>query len=235
VALKQSSSLFDVVDPHNILPQHSFILNWVLLCDRFSFQSQLKTSKFDRRSMPLRPRFLDSEPAHLLELSFVVINSPEGDADIYFIKRFQLHVSYSGFMTQGWGMFSSFVQKFYFSYNIGFTYYSPLPPTNHSHNLSIQSLSCLYTMTSSPKETMMYFNNTYAHNLTHQGASIITEKFITSIQEMVEYKYKHNTLIIIPQTFIEPIPEAKLYKIIIEFQCNFPKANLCNLSDPIQH
>jgi hypothetical protein len=41
-------------------------------------------------------------------------------------------------------------------------------------------------MTSPSKETMMYFNYTYAPNLTHQGASVITKKFLTTIQEMVE-------------------------------------------------
>jgi hypothetical protein len=38
----------------------------------------------------------------------------------------------------------------------------------------------------STKETMMYFGYMYAPNLTHHGASVITEKFLKAIQTMVE-------------------------------------------------
>jgi hypothetical protein len=41
----------------------------------------------------------------------------------------------------------------------------------------LQFLSSLFlTMALSAKETLMYFGYTYAPNLTHQGASVITEK-----------------------------------------------------------
>jgi hypothetical protein len=89
-------------------------------------------------------------------------------------------------MTRAWGMPTSFVQTFYFLENTWSTYSSPLPPMDHSHNSSIQSLSRFYTMTSSPKETMMYFGYTYAPNLTHQGAYVITKKLLTQYKEMVE-------------------------------------------------
>jgi hypothetical protein len=38
----------------------------------------------------------------------------------------------------------------------------------------------------SAKETLMYFSYTYAPNLTHQGASVITKKFLIEIQTMDE-------------------------------------------------
>jgi hypothetical protein len=71
--------------------------------------------------------------------------------------------------------------NFFFPENIWFTYYSPVPPMDHSTSSSIQSIQLFYTMTSPSKETMMYFNYTYAPNLTHQGAYIITEKSLTTI------------------------------------------------------
>jgi hypothetical protein len=45
-------------------------------------------------------------------------------------------------------------------------------------------------MALSAKETLMYFGYTYAPNLTHQGASIITEKSSATLHTMVEEKHQ---------------------------------------------
>jgi hypothetical protein len=54
------------------------------------------------------------------------------------------------------------------------------------YNSPLYCLQLFYTMTSQEKETMMYFGYTYAPNLTHQGASVITKKSFTTIPTMVE-------------------------------------------------
>jgi hypothetical protein len=77
-------------------------------------------------------------------------------------------------MTRAWGMPSSFVYSFYFSTpKERFGFYRFPSPSNGS---LLQFLSTLFlTMVFSVEETLMYFGYTYAPNLTHQGASIITE------------------------------------------------------------
>jgi hypothetical protein len=40
------------------------------------------------------------------------------------------------------------------------------------------------------KETLMYFSYMYSPNLTHQGASIITEKYSTTMYTMVEERHQ---------------------------------------------
>jgi hypothetical protein len=45
-------------------------------------------------------------------------------------------------------------------------------------------------MALSAKETLMYFGYTYAPNLTHQGASVITEKSSATLHTMVEEKHQ---------------------------------------------
>jgi hypothetical protein len=42
----------------------------------------------------------------------------------------------------------------------------------------------------SAKETLMYFGYMYAPNLTHQGASIITEKLFATLHTMVEERHQ---------------------------------------------
>jgi hypothetical protein len=46
-------------------------------------------------------------------------------------------------------------------------------------------------MALSAKETLMYFGYTYAPNLTHQGASIITEKSSATLHTMVAPNLTH--------------------------------------------
>jgi hypothetical protein len=45
-------------------------------------------------------------------------------------------------------------------------------------------------MALSSKETLMYFGYTYAPNLTHQGAYVITETFFTALQTTVEERHQ---------------------------------------------
>jgi len=48
-------------------------------------------------------------------------------------------------------------------------------------------------MTISAKETLLYFSYMYSPNVTHQGASVITKKFLISVQEMDEETININT------------------------------------------
>jgi hypothetical protein len=45
-------------------------------------------------------------------------------------------------------------------------------------------------MALSTKETLMYFGYTYAPNLTHQGASVITKKSSATLHTMVEERHQ---------------------------------------------
>jgi hypothetical protein len=116
---------------------------------------------------------------------FRVCSPPKLSSSIINLPRRALQLSTStynfsychtflSYMTQAWGMPSSFVYKFYF----------PLPRERFgSHSFPspsdeylLQLLSPLFlTMVLSVEETLMYFDYTYAPNLTHQGASIITK------------------------------------------------------------
>jgi len=56
---------------------------------------------------------------------------------------------------------------------------SPLPLTTGSWRSSLSSFLTFYSI-SSPKETMIHFGYTYAPTLTHQGACVITRKWLTT-------------------------------------------------------
>jgi hypothetical protein len=83
---------------------------------------------------------------------------------------------------------------------------------DHSYNSSqIEATPLLST-----KETMMYFDYTYAPNLTHQGAYVITEKLLTKIHTMVEeninttqqlayFHHLQNLFIKIPKLYKNPM------------------------------
>jgi hypothetical protein len=77
------------------------------------------------------------------------------------------------YMTRAWGMPTSFVHSLFLhtSWKVG-SYRFP-SPSNES--LLILSLSLSLTMTFSVEETLMNFGYTYAPNLIHHGASVITE------------------------------------------------------------
>ena len=83
------------------------------------------------------------------------------------------HHSFLSYMTWAWGMPASFVHSLFLhtSWKVGS--YRFLSPSNGS--LLILSLSLSFTMTLSIEETLMNFGYTYAPNLIHHGASVITE------------------------------------------------------------
>jgi hypothetical protein len=90
------------------------------------------------------------------------------------------------YMTQAWGMPASFVYSFYFSTpSERFRSHSFSFPSN-GFLLQFLSTLCL-TMLLSVEEKLMYFGYMYAPNLTHQGASVITEissTMVTKIQHI---------------------------------------------------
>jgi hypothetical protein len=58
------------------------------------------------------------------------------------------------------------------------------------------------------KETLMYFSYTYAPNLTHQGASVITKKSSVALHTMVEERHQFQTTIS-PPTIPKSIQKEK--------------------------
>jgi hypothetical protein len=115
------------------------------------------------------------------ELSSVIIKPPRRALQLSTSAyNFSYCLTFLSYMTRAWGMPASFVYIFYFlslEKDLGPTV-SPLPPTGSL----LQFLSTLFiTMVLSVEETLMYFSYTYAPNLTHQGASVITEISSTTL------------------------------------------------------
>jgi hypothetical protein len=83
------------------------------------------------------------------------------------------HHSFLSYMTRAWGMPASFVHNLFLHtlWKVG-SYRFPSPSNG---SLLILSLSLSLTTTLSVEETLMNFGYTYAPNLIHQGASVITE------------------------------------------------------------
>jgi hypothetical protein len=83
------------------------------------------------------------------------------------------HPSFLSYMTRAWGMPASFVHNLFLHtlWKVG-SYRFPSPSNG---SLLILSLSLSLTTTLSVEETLMNFGYTYAPNLIHQGASVITE------------------------------------------------------------
>jgi hypothetical protein len=76
-------------------------------------------------------------------------------------------------MTRAWGMSTSFVHNLFLHtlWKVG----SHRLPSPSNGSLLIFSLWLFLTMVLSVEETLMNFGYTYAPNLIHQGASVITE------------------------------------------------------------
>jgi hypothetical protein len=67
---RESSFLFDFVDPHNIRLQQNLMLWWFLLCDYCSCLYHPKTSQVVRPSMPTSHRhFLPASLPHFIVCS----------------------------------------------------------------------------------------------------------------------------------------------------------------------
>jgi hypothetical protein len=108
----------------------------------------------------------------LLPLSFT---APEGAAVVYTNTSV---IFFQSYITRAWGMPASFVHSCILFFFLSYTslrrsrYRFLFPPTDRSKG-SHYLLSL--TTTFSVEETLMDFGYTYAPNLIHQGASVITE------------------------------------------------------------
>jgi hypothetical protein len=88
----------------------------------------------------------------------------------------------------------------------------------------LQFLSSLFlTMALSAKETLMYFGYTYAPNLTHQGASVITEKSSATLHTMVEERHQFQQQLVHLQ-HQNPSKRHKTIHLVQKLKCaNSPK------------
>jgi len=80
-------------------------------------------------------------------------------------------------------------------------------------------------MALSTKETLMYFGYTYAPNLTHKGASVITEKFSATLHTMVEERHQCQQQLVHLQ-HQNPSKGKKNYILGLKIKaCKFTKGN----------
>jgi hypothetical protein len=158
------------------------MLRWVLLCDYCScFYIFRRPLKFVGLSMPTNYRhFLQvSSPLFRVcspsELSSAIIKHPGGccsylhqhTVSVTVLHIFELHDTSMGHARLVCTQFYFFTPCERFG-----SHRFPSP----SNGSLLQSLSTLFlTKVLSVEETLMYFGYTYAPNLTHQGASVITE------------------------------------------------------------
>jgi hypothetical protein len=179
MAQGETPLLPDVVDPHNIRRQHFLMLRWVLLCDYCSFYYQLpKTSELGRATnahitvvVYFRDHYLWFRVCSFAELSSAFIIPPP--------RALQLSTP-------------TFPSSFFrvTSYEHGacpprlYTVvycYAPCRRSGSTGSFLLQRISLhvplLLSLTTpfSVNETLMDFGYTYAPNLIHQGASVITE------------------------------------------------------------
>jgi hypothetical protein len=85
-----------------------------------------------------------------------------------------LHPSFLSYMTRAWGMPASFVHSLFFIHTLWKVGFYKFPSPSNGALLTIPLLLSL-TIEFSVEETLMDFGYTYAPNLIHQGASIVTE------------------------------------------------------------
>jgi hypothetical protein len=78
-------------------------------------------------------------------------------------------------MTRAWGMPTSFVHSFIFPPKPWEKLGSYRFPSPSNGSLLTLPTTLFITQVLSAEETLMYFRSTYAPNLTHQGAFVITE------------------------------------------------------------
>jgi hypothetical protein len=169
-----------VVGPHNIRRQHSLMLWWVLLCDYCSYFCHLpKTSKLGRAinahiivAAYYSDHCLLFRVCSFAELSSAfIITTPEGAAVVYTNTSV---IFFQSYITRAWGMPTSFVHSCIFFLHVSQKVEIPVP---FFSNASLRTVPLLLSLTTtfSVEETLMDFGYTYAPNLIHQGASVITE------------------------------------------------------------
>jgi hypothetical protein len=170
-----------VVGPHKIRRQHSLMLRWVLLCDYCSYFFHLpKTSERGRAinaHIIIAAYYSDHcslfRVCSFAELSSAfIITAPAGTAVVYTTFPSSFFQSY---ITRAWGMPASFVHScIFFSLHVS-QKVEILVPFLSNGSLRMVPLLLSLTTTFSVEETLMDFGYTYAPNLIHQGASVITE------------------------------------------------------------
>jgi hypothetical protein len=169
-----------VIGPHKIRHQHFLMLRWVLLCDSCSYFSHLlktfelvwATNAHIIATTCYNDHCLLFRVCSFAELSFDFITiSPEGAAVVYtntlVILFLELHDTSMGHACLVCTQF----YLLHTSWKVGF-YRFLFPSTG-----SLWPLTLLLSLTTtfSIEETLMDFGYTSAPNLTHQGASVITE------------------------------------------------------------
>ena len=176
--------LLVVVGPHNIRRQHSLMLWWVLLCDYCSSFCHLpKTSELGRAinahiivAAYYSDHCLVFRVCSIAELSSAfIIYCPWGRCSC--LHQHFRHL-FSELHHTSMGHARLVCTQLYIVFFLSYTslrrsrYQFLFPPTDHSEG-SHYLLSL--TTTFSVEETLMDFGYTYAPNLIHQGASVITE------------------------------------------------------------
>jgi hypothetical protein len=167
------------------------MLRWVLLCDHCSFPYQSKAYEFDRPSMPTIHR-------HFLQSFITRFRSSSPVKTIICCyqpppRALQLSTSPYNFNYNPTFWFHDMSMGHAFLVCIHILFFLPRGRFG-SHNFPspfngslLQFLSSLFlTMALSTKKILMYFDYTYAPNLTHQGASVIIEKLSTTLQTTAE-------------------------------------------------
>jgi hypothetical protein len=156
------------------------MLWWVLLCDYCSsFYHLSKTSKPGRAinahiivAAYYRDHYLLFRVCSFAELSSAfIITAPEGAAVVYTNTSV---IFFQSYITRAWGMPASFVHSFLFFAQLSEGRVLPIHFFSNGSLLTVPLLLSL-TTTFSVEETLMDFGYTYAPNLIHQGASVITE------------------------------------------------------------
>jgi hypothetical protein len=169
----------DVVDPHNIRRQHFLMLRWVLLCDYCSFYYQLpKTSELGRATnahITVAVYFHDitygSEYVPLQNCLLPLSFRPRGHCSC-------LHQHFSHFFSElhhtSMGHARLVCTHLYIDTHLMEGRVLPVPFFSNGFLYTVPLLLSL-TTPFSVNETLMDFGYTYAPNLIHQGASVITE------------------------------------------------------------
>jgi hypothetical protein len=100
-----------------------------------------------------------------------IITAPEGAAVVYTNTSV---IFFQSYITRAWGMPASFVHSCIFFLHVSQKVEIPVPFFSNGSLRTVPLLLSL-TTTFSVEETLMDFGYTYAPNLIHQGASVITE------------------------------------------------------------
>jgi hypothetical protein len=156
------------------------MLWWVLLCDYCSYFCHLpKTSERGRATnahIIVAAYYSDHcllfRVCSFAELSSAfIITAPEGAAVVYTNTSV---IFFQSYITRAWGMPASFVHSCIFFLHVSQKVGIPVPSFSNGSLRTVPLLLSL-TTTFSVEETLMDFGYTYAPNLIHQGASVITE------------------------------------------------------------